>query len=433
MKTISILFCYLSVIVCVSLYFGTTDAGDAPPDDGKQNELNDPTTTLPQTLGNAMFPNTGREYAAMCEPHLGVPPAFEMSDGVTIPTTVDGVEQALPVPNHGCDGPSLQSGICQPGSTIMRFTGRTRDGVELPEVVWAVFSRNEGGFGSPHVSLGIQMIGYNMETGATGFFKGAPYITSLDASDPDNYPAKGFVPSSDDPAFDDFFFPPKGFQCVECHQNDPFVHNPYIDAARLPSNPKEPVLPRIATKSRIMEFDLPYYVIGAPHWDMRTIHIEGNKCLNCHRIGMRTLEDFIDDGWNPNNHMPPKNPGSLRGDFEQLLDCWDNGPENTPGCDWIVPPAGDAMGRVVGDDYPYKNKFNQPNKNLIEWYREQIKTGTLGQAPEAIRQSVKQFDPSIPDLPETDKTDDHKEIAEIIEYLDKEKDLRGKKTSSTAI
>ena len=95
--------------------------------------------------------------------------------------------------------------------------------------------------------------------------------------------------------------------------------------------------------------------------------------------------------------MPPNDPGSLSVDLRQLLDCWVNGPENTPGCDWIVPPAGDSMGRVVGDEYPYKNKFNQPNRELIEWFREQVKNGELGQAPWEIRHSVKQFDDSIPE------------------------------------
>ena len=107
-------------------------------------------------------------------------------------------------------------------------------------------------------------------------------------------------------------------------------------------------------------WDTPYYIIGASNWDMRTIHIEGNKCLKCHRIGMKTFEEFVGDHWNPNEHMPPNDPGSLSEYLQQILDCWKNGPENTPGCDWIIPPAGDCLGQVVGDDYPYKASFNKP-------------------------------------------------------------------------
>ena len=67
-------------------------------------------------------------------------------------------------------------------------------------------------------------------------------------------------------------------------------------------------------------------------------------------------------GWDPNDHMPPYDPGSLRDHFDELMDCWENGPENTPGCDWIIPRAGDTPGRIVGDEYPFKESFNKPVK-----------------------------------------------------------------------
>ena len=47
-------------------------------------------------------------------------------------------------------------------------------------------------------------------------------------------------------------------------------------------------------------------------------------------------------------------PGSLAKDYQARLSCWTNGPEGTPGCDWIVPPGGACEGGVVGDEYPYK-------------------------------------------------------------------------------
>ncbi len=145
---------------------------------------------------------------------------------------------------------------------------------------------------------------------------------------------------------------------MQCHQADPFIHNWFIDAARLPNG--ETVVPYSGP-------DSPYYVIGASDWDMRTIHIEGNGCLDCHRIGMKTVEEFVGDGWDPKKHMPPYDPGSLNEDFLELLEAWKNGPENTPACDWIIPPAGDRkQSRVVGADYPHKSEFNQPNKRVLD-------------------------------------------------------------------
>ena len=93
---------------------------------------------------------------------------------------------------------------------------------------------------------------------------------------------------------------------------------------------------------------------------MRTIHIDGNGCLGCHRIGMETLAEYTGDHWDPNDHMPPHAPGSLAADYAELVACWENGPENTPGCDWVIPPAGDCDGGIVGADYPYAStRFNR--------------------------------------------------------------------------
>ena len=96
---------------------------------------------------------------------------------------------------------------------------------------------------------------------------------------------------------------------------------------------------------------------------MRTIHIEGNSCFECHRVGLSTMELFMSNGWDPNKHMPPYDPGSLAEDLRELLDAWERGPENVPGAEWIIPPARGRGRKVVGDDYPYKAPFNRPQKN----------------------------------------------------------------------
>jgi hypothetical protein len=206
------------------------------------------------------------------------------------------------------------------------------------------------------------LIGYNSETGATAFFESGGASDRYAYTDPETNRMLGKVPGPEDPdGFNSSYRPPGDIQCTKCHQNDPFIHNSFIDSALLPGT-NEPVIPRLVTRGMDMEFDLPYYVIGASHWDMRTIHIEGNKCLKCHRMAMKTFEEFVGDKWNPNEHMPPNDPGSLSEDLREIFDCWKNGPENTPGCDWFVPAAGDSLGRVVGDDYPYKSDFNRPGR-----------------------------------------------------------------------
>ena len=128
-----------------------------------------------------------------------------------------------------------------------------------------------------------------------------------------------------------------------------------------------------------MEYDLPYFAIGGDRWDMRTIHIEGNGCLDCHRIGMATAALFMSSGWHPNDHMPPNKPGSLAKDFEQLLNCWTTGPDMTPDCDWVIPPARDEPGRAVGDEYPFRAPFHEPSE------RHRSLTGAAARRDRTIR------------------------------------------------
>ena len=306
------------------------------------------------------------EYAKMAEPELGIPPLVDCGAGVEQPIYVDGEKITGNPGLHQCDNPSLQIGDCMSGSSVQRYVGKDADGSTRHDVVWVSFCRHDGrgdvfGF---DVSDSVQMIGYNKVTGATAFFESGDnrewtYV------DPETNRLMGKLPGIDDPEAFDRAYVRTQTQCVACHQADPFVHNPFIDGAKRAHAPSHTVIPRIG--GRKSKSNTPYYVIGGGHWDMRTIHIEGNECLNCHRIGMKTVEEFMGDHWHPNQHMPPHEPGSLTDDFEELLTCWKNRPENTPGCEWVIPPAGDCPSKVVGDDYPHKSRFNQANPKELEW------------------------------------------------------------------
>ena len=319
----------------------------------------------------AFMPESPRAYAAMCEPELGVAPTVDCSQGGRIRIKVAG-EEVLEDPGlHGCDDASLQMGDCMPGSSLQRHEGRNADGTPRSEVVWVSFCRHDGRGEIFNVEIGnsVQMIGYNYDTGATCFFESndnSPW-TSADETNR----LVGVLPGPEDADFDDAYVVPgvENIQCVRCHQADPFIHNPWIKTARLPENPRQPVLPVIPGENP------PYYVVGAPNWDMRTIHIEGNGCLGCHRMGMETVGEFVGDFWDPNEHMPPRDPGSLAADYEALVACWENGPESTPGCDWVVPPAGECAGGVVGPDYPHasagfnRGKESAPHSSGKKWMK----------------------------------------------------------------
>ena len=109
----------------------------------------------------------------------------------------------------------------------------------------------------------------------------------------------------------------------------------------MPDNPEEPVVPLVLGP------DTPYWLIGADHSELLTPHIEGNGCVSCHRFPSRTEELFSSNGWVADEHMPPHDPGSLSEDHAEMLACVEAGPENTPGCEWVAPPAGECEGETV--------------------------------------------------------------------------------------
>ena len=116
------------------------------------------------------------------------------------------------------------------------------------------------------------MIGYHMVTGATAFFESCDAIDPWADFDPEKKRLVGVMPGIDDPEeFNKAFITPGKVQCVKCHQNDPFIHDSFIDGAKMPGT-DETVVPSLS----LDDPDAPYYVIGGENWDMRTMHIEGN-------------------------------------------------------------------------------------------------------------------------------------------------------------
>ena len=320
-------------------------SADAPP---KENEKN---TYKNQAPG---FPATAFEYAKMVEPLLGVPPRINLDECVEIPLFIDGVRKYGNL-GRNCDSPSFLGKDTVSGSTLQRYEGRTADGEPLPDVVWVSFGRNSSQ-SHERVVGSVQMIGYNRKSGATAFFESSDHISPWVSLDKDTLRMRGVMPWTDEPKeFNRAFRTPGETQCVQCHQSDPFITNSFINAAKIPGT-DENVVP-------ILDKDSPYFVIGGEQWDMRTIHIADHACFDCHRVGMSTMTMFMENGWDPNEHMPPEDPGSLADEVSELLAAWQKGPENVEGAEWIIPPARGIKQQVVNDDYPYKAFFNEANKS----------------------------------------------------------------------
>jgi hypothetical protein len=319
-----------------------------PPSQPTNRAPHSSTGKIDESGNDQRMPRTAIEYARMCEPELGVPPHIDLDRAVEIPIFIDGKQVYGNYPT--CDNPVLIGKSTVSGSVIQRYEGRTAKGVKLPHVVWVAFGRNSSS--SPARVVGsVQMIGYNTQTGATAFFESGDQIAPWVSLDKDTWRMRGTMPWIDNPTDFNQAFVPAPMQCVQCHQNDPFITNSFITAAKI-SGTEEPVIP-------ILDANSPYHVIGGSHWDMRTINIKDNACFDCHRVGMKTIELFTQSGWDVNEHMPPDDPGSLADAYQQLLAAWQRGPEKVSGADWIIPPARGTATRPVGADYPHKAAFNR--------------------------------------------------------------------------
>jgi len=275
------------------------------------------------------------DYAEECEEALGPVPGFDCSDGVVVPITVDGVEVSEDQSGSNCDAPSIAEGDCNAGTRVGRIEGTTSSGEPNDEVVWAYLCRKYDGI--------VQLIGHNTESGATCFFETEWDVTELTESlSIEDGLVVGPVPSPSDADYETVWKAPGAVAmqaCWSCHLADPYVHTPYIDGARLPEDPSQPAIPQVGGTDNL------YYLVGDAYEgtqdSLRTLHIDGNGCVGCHRFS--DPRSFSFDGgptYDANEHMPPTDPGSLADDFQALLDCADEGPQDTPGCEWRQIPGG---------------------------------------------------------------------------------------------
>lgn len=279
------------------------------------------------TGGLATMPGFANDYAQLCEPHVGVPPTIDCGDGVPIPVHVDGIEVAVDQAPRSCDVPGFDGG-CYVGSRVGRSEGRYSDGEAMTEVVWGWICRSAGAKALDRAT--VQMIGHNTQTGATCFFEAAPNQEAFIRFDASGK-LVGQMPAAGTLEFDAAFIPPP-IECTDCHESDPFIHGPWVDAARRPEDPSQPVIPQVAAPQS------PYWVVGGADWDLRTVHIEGNACLSCHRAPTEIARLFELGDNHVDSFMPPHQPGSMQDDYAALARCAAQGPTATPGCEWVSPP-----------------------------------------------------------------------------------------------
>ena len=300
------------------------------------------------------IPYNTTDYANMCMEYIGIPPTIDCGEGVHIPIYVNGVEVFEDQEPGVCDDTDFK-GTCNVGSRVGRIEGIDINGNPMPEVVWVYFCRSSGqDLFEQTGSVSVQMIGYNTENGATCFFESPDAVGNNIQSEYLNYDTNGFLdgtlPEYGTEEFNQLFHSPSvsATNCMSCHNSDPFIHDPWIDNAKLPEDPSETVIPKYEYDG----IDLPYFAVGGygSQFSNATIHINNNNCLSCHRASVELAVTAFDGLGNVlvNDFMPPFSPGSLSDDYNELIDCHINGPENTEDCNWMIPPGGDCNSEIIG-------------------------------------------------------------------------------------
>ncbi len=305
------------------------------------------------------------EYAADCERELGRIPPFGCFQGQIVPILnsdrpvhdeagtrpLEITDENYEGNGQHCDSPSL----LQQDSWVIREVARlapcvphTRLGTSPAQAgfptkwVWTCrryFPRPADDW---HFD-DINMIGHNPETGATCFF--VSNINRFMPSGGEDLGNNGaYVPSPSGPYGARFWKTPDQLtnraswqggsqKCTDCHDNDPFVHTPFIQQVTrngVPVVPSFPNGPYYLVGDRRFFGDPQWLTTGNPRgWQVRRLASpEAATCTGCHNIGdRRSCSDWAQWSIGIEHHSRQTNfsktfnwmPASARGNWTHAL------------------------------------------------------------------------------------------------------------------
>ena len=204
---------------------------------------------------------TLESYAQKCDAAVGVTvPDFVCDNGTEVPMTNYHAD------SQSCDAPNRLVRVCDPGS---KFTVLTNTDDAIVVAHCRKQGHAAGRFGD------IAVIQTNRKTGATCFYQA---LGDLDGNV--KAPLKGtgawswYAPSTT-----------AGIQCAKCHDNGAIIRSPYL--AQLKTGPN--ALPGATDID--FNSDQPYGFVGEDFasWKVFNVDVQGNRCLNCHRLGVSNL------------------------------------------------------------------------------------------------------------------------------------------------
>jgi hypothetical protein len=259
-----------------------------------------------------------RDHGVECESEIGpIPPFNCIADGQIIPITRNGQPIANHVAHQKCDRPPLlglggSDGQCLPYARVGTLPGKNATGALDPDIQWAFICRRYSLRTDPNDPKfeDVALIGHNKATGATCFFqmlKHDPPEHGLDATrvPPPSEPVEATPPGAIKAK--DFWETPEttaAIGCNSCHDNDPFIHTPYVDQVRRDldgrSVPLVPAGPNLKAnppeKSRYKFVGAPFQENFPASWRwLKPTRLQplGNACTTCHNMGTNRSCNFF--------------------------------------------------------------------------------------------------------------------------------------------
>ncbi|WP_447987202.1 hemopexin repeat-containing protein [Nitrospira sp. Nam74] len=222
--------------------------------------------------------DTLEEYAQKCDAAIGVTvPDFSCDDGTKVPTTHHTNADGSPAsyrPQRPCDRPNQLNQECDPGSRFQVLSSDAKSYV-------VAHCRKQGHAADDGKYKDIAVIQHNLENGATCFYQAlAEDLNGKDVKAPSKgigaWPWKTPAQTA-------------GIGCGGCHDNGAILRSPYLSQVKGADG--RPLLPGAGEAYTFNSPGDPYYFVGKDFasWKAYTIEVGGNKCNECHRMGVNNL------------------------------------------------------------------------------------------------------------------------------------------------
>ena len=208
---------------------------------------------------------TEQAYANQCNAEIGFPvPDFDCNDPAFTEVPISHFSAGK------CDFPNRLNRECDPGSRFRIFKSAP-DQFGVSRQFVAVHCRKKGNAGNTFGD--IAAIQHNIISGATCFYQEGP--------------APGLQPkvSAPNKAAGNVWLTITGNTtgCTSCHNNGAIIRSPYFD--QVASGPN--VMPGV-NDNAFNNPHSPFYIVGDTTSKFYSVHINGNLCVSCHRMGLST-------------------------------------------------------------------------------------------------------------------------------------------------